>query len=131
MSAIPNIVKKMSDKDYFAADALSNSDFRLLKESVLHYENKELFKPESESMALGSAVHKLVLEPDEFYDEFAVEDFEGADLNKNTKLYKDAKAKWKESVGDRKILSMDIFEQVEDGTQCKSYSWRTASRWCS
>jgi len=112
MSAIPKIINKMSDKEYFAVDALSNSDFRLLKESVLHYENKELFKLESTSLTLGSAVHKLVLEPETFNDDFIIEDFEGADLNKNTKLYKEAKTKWLDSVGDREVLSKDLFEQV-------------------
>ena len=112
MSAIPKIMQKMSDKDYFAVNALSNSDFRLLKESVLHYENKELFKLESTSLTLGSAVHKLVLEPETFNDDFIIEDFEGADLNKNTKLYKEAKKAWLDSVGDREILSKDLFEQV-------------------
>ena len=105
-------MKKISDKDYFTIKALSNSDFRLLKESVLHYENKELFKLESTSLTLGSAVHKLVLEPEIFNDDFIIEDFEGCNLNKNTKLYKDAKKKWLDSVGDREILSCDLFEQV-------------------
>ena len=73
---------KMSDKEYFSIDALSNSDFRLLKESVVHYLNKDLFPIESPSLALGSAVHKLILEPETFKDDFVNEDFEGAELNK-------------------------------------------------
>lgn len=105
-------MQKMSDKEYFSIPALSNSDFRLLKESVLHLENKELFKLESPSLTLGSAVHKLVLEPDSFNDDFIIEDFDGADLNKNTKAYKEARAKWINSVGDREVLSIALFEQV-------------------
>lgn len=115
MSVIPNINKKimkMSDKEYFEVDALSNSGFRLLKESVLHFENQDLFKLNSPALTLGSAVHKLVLEPDSFNDDFIIEDFEGADLNKNTKLYKEAKAKWLDSVGNREVLSIDLFNQV-------------------
>lgn len=105
-------MKKMSDKEYFKISALSNSDFRLLGESVLHFVNKELFKLESASLTLGSAVHKLVLEPESFNEDFIIEDFEGAELNKNTKVYKEAKAKWLDSVGDREVLSKDLFEQV-------------------
>jgi len=112
MSAIPKATKKMSDADYFAVDALSNSDFRLLKESVLHYENKELFKLESPSLTLGSAVHKLVLEPENFNDDFIIEEFDGCELNKNTKAYKEAKKAWLESVGNREVLSVQEFEQV-------------------
>jgi len=112
MSAIPKAMQKMSDADYFAVDALSNSDFRLLKESVLHYENKELFKLESPSLTLGSAVHKLVLEPESFNDDFIIEEFDGCELNKNTKAYKEAKAKWLECAKDREVLSVQEFEQV-------------------
>ncbi len=114
MSKIQKVkgMQKMSDKDYFAVPALSNSDFRLLSESVLHYENKELFQLESDALTLGSAVHKLVLEPESFNDDYVIEDFEGAELNKNSTAYKDAKKKWLEAVGDREILSIDLFEQV-------------------
>jgi len=112
MSKIQNKMKKMSDEDYFAVDALSNSDFRLLKESVLHYENKELFKLERPSLTLGSAVHKLVLESDNFNDDFIIEEFDGCELNKNTKAYKEAKAKWLECAKDREVLSVQEFEQV-------------------
>lgn len=105
-------MKSMPDKEYFKINALSNSDFRLLKESVLHYEHKELFPIGSPSITLGSAVHKLVLEPEKFNDDYIIEDFEGAELNKNSKAYKEAKAKWLDSVGDREILSIGLFEQV-------------------
>ena len=103
---------KMNDKDYFLVNALSNSDFRLLKESVLHYEHKELFKLQSPSLTLGRAVHKLVLDPDSFNEDFVIEDFKGADLNKNTKAYKEAKKEFLQSVGDREVLSIDLFKQV-------------------
>ncbi|WP_373069873.1 PD-(D/E)XK nuclease-like domain-containing protein [Sulfurimonas sp.] len=103
---------KVSDEEYFKIPALSNSDFRLLKESVLHYENKDLFQLSGSSLELGSAVHKLVLEPDTFNEDFVIEDFKGAELNKNSKAYKEAKAAWEDGVKGRKILSKDLFEQV-------------------
>lgn len=104
---------KMSDKDYFSIDAVSNSSFRLLQQSPIHYENRKLFDLQSDSINLGSAVHKLVLEPDDFYDEYAVESFEGCELNKNSKAYKEAKAQWLESVADKVVLNSDKFAQVE------------------
>lgn len=115
MSKIPIIdqsMVKMSDEDYFKVDALSNSDFRLLAESVLHYENKDLFKLEGASLELGSAVHKLVLEPDNFNDDFIIEEFEGCELNKNSKAYKEAKSSWLDSAKGKTILSKDLFHQV-------------------
>jgi len=112
MSAIPKAMKKMSDADYFAVDALSNSDFRLLKESVLHYENKDLFPISSTSMKIGSAVHKLVLEPESFNDDFIIEEFDGCELNKNSKAYKEAKAKCLEAAQGREILSVQEFDSI-------------------
>jgi len=107
-----NQVIKMSDKDYFKVPALSNSGFRLLKESVLHFVHQDLFKIEGASLTLGSAVHKLVLENELFNEDFIIEDFEGCELNKNTKIYKEAKANWLESAKGKTILSKDLFEQV-------------------
>jgi len=104
---------KMSDSDYFSVDAISNSDFRLLKESVLHYENKDLFPFSNASVELGRAVHKLVLEPETFNNDFVIEEFEGCDLNKNSNAYKDARKAWLSCVGDRAIISSDTFEQVK------------------
>jgi hypothetical protein len=104
---------KIPDSEYFKIDALSNSGFRLLKESVLHYENRDLFELQGASLNIGSALHKLVLEEDTFYDDFITEYFEGCELNKNTKAYKEAKAKWIETVKDKTILSINDFEKVE------------------
>jgi exodeoxyribonuclease VIII len=104
---------KMGDSDYFSVDAISNSDFRLLKESVLHYENKDLFPFSNPSVELGRAVHKLVLEPETFNKDFVIEEFEGCDLNKNSNAYRDAKKAWLSCVGDRAIISSDTFEKVK------------------
>jgi exodeoxyribonuclease VIII len=103
---------KMSDKEYFKIDALSNSDFRLLKESALHLQNKEYFELEGDSLSLGSAVHKLVLEPDHFNDEYIIEEFEGHDLNKNSTKYKEARSKFLEQSEGKTVLSSDKFEKI-------------------
>ena len=107
---------KMSDKDYFAIDALSNSDFRLLKESVLHYENKHLFPISSASMIIGSAVHCLVLEPHTFQETYIVEDFLHCDKASNTKLYKQNKALWLESINAK-----NVSEKIKIGKDDKSW----------
>ena len=103
---------KMSDEEYFKIDAISNSGFRLLKESVLHYENRNLFPIGSASINIGSAVHKLVLEPSEFHDEYVVENFIGCNENKNSKLYKEAKSEWLKANKGKKVLSEDMFIQI-------------------
>jgi len=103
----------MTNAEYHAATGISSSDFRLLEKSPLHYENRELFKLEGDRLNLGSLVHKMVLEPDTVEEEFAREDFEGCDLNKNSKAYKEAKAEWLESVGDRTIVPVNMWQQAE------------------
>jgi len=103
----------MTNKQYHAAPGISASDFRLLELSPLHLEHKELFKLEGAQLDLGSLVHKMVLEPDDVLKEFAPEDFEGCDLNKNSKAYKEAKAAWLESVGDRTVVPKDVWEQAQ------------------
>ena len=103
---------KMSDKDYFASEGISNSDFRLLKESALHLENKEYFRLESKALSIGSLTHAMVLEPETVQNNYAIEDFEGHDLNKNSKAYKEAKAKFIEESEGKEIVSSADFEKV-------------------
>ena len=105
---------KMSDEEYFSLNAISNSDFRLLANTPKHLEHKELFKLEGAKFVFGSALHTYILEPEEFNNRYAVEDFEGCDLNKNTKAYKEAKALWLDSVNGRDILSKDDFTKIKD-----------------
>lgn len=100
----------MTDAEYFAAPGLSNSDFRLLRESPLHLRYKDLFPIGGDAVRLGSIVHKMVLEPDDFDNVYVIEDFEGADLNKNSKAYKEARSAWVASVGDREIVPIDQLE---------------------
>jgi len=103
----------MTNEEYHKADGISASDFRLLQESPLHLDNKDLFKLEGSQFTIGSLVHKMVLEPDTVEDEFCKEDFEGCDLNKNSKAYKEAKASWLESVGDRTVVSANDWREAE------------------
>ena len=97
----------MTDDQYFGTAELTNSDFRLLAESALHLKNKDLFSLGGGKFVFGSALHCKVLEPKEFDKRYAVESFEGSDLNKNSKAYKEAKAEWVGSVTDKEILSVD------------------------
>jgi len=63
--------KLMSNTDYHANEALGSSLLKLIHlKSVLHAITKEF--TQSEAMAVGSAVHSLVLEPETFTNEYAV-----------------------------------------------------------
>ena len=67
-------IKGLPIKDYHARAEISKSDLDLLAKSPYHFKFKDEFeKPDSKALTLGSAVHKLVLEPQDFFKEFAAE----------------------------------------------------------
>jgi len=107
----------MTNAEYHAAEGISSSDFRLLEESPQHLANKRLFQLSGKSFDLGNLVHKMVLEPDDLKNEFVPESFEGCDLNKNSKAYKEAKAAWLETVGDKTVVTADMWQQAKDMTE--------------
>lgn len=106
----------MTDEEYFGSAELTNSDFRLLAESALHHKHKDLFALEGDKFIFGSALHCSVLEPDLFEDRYAVETFEGSDLNKNSNAYKEAKSAWLETVKDKHVLTADQWDQIKKMT---------------
>lgn len=113
----PGVYPEMKDEDYFGAAELTNSDFRLLAESALHHEHKELFKLEGGKFVFGSALHCSVLEPHLFGERYAVETFEGSTLNKNSKAYKEAKEEWLKTTAGKQILTADQAEQIKRMTE--------------
>ena len=63
----------MTNAEYHSHPAVSKSDLDLISRSPLHFKTaKETPKVQTESMLLGSLVHKLVLEPDDFDNEYIV-----------------------------------------------------------
>lgn len=63
----------MTNAEYHSHPAVSKSDLDLISRSPLHFKTaKETPKAQTESMLLGSLVHKLVLEPDDFDNEYIV-----------------------------------------------------------
>jgi len=109
MSAVNNL----SNEEYHARDGVSASQLKLLEESPIHFENRHLFKWSSASFSLGSLVHKMILEPETLHDEYIKEDFEGADLNKNSKTYKDAKALFMDEAEGKEVVAADVWAVAE------------------
>lgn len=97
------IVKEMSNSDYRAREGLSSSDIKMLLENPYKYKIGYK-KPKSENLALGSAVHSLILEPENFKRDFLIM----PDLNLRTKEGKEEKAKLEyEAESSGKILIKD------------------------
>ena len=103
----------VTNAEYRQIDAISSSDLDYIATNPYLYTLGIRPEKTSKAMEFGTLVHSLALEPEKFEDEYAVEDFEGSDLNKNTKAYKEAKAKWLETVGDRKIIAKNDFEKAK------------------
>jgi len=98
---------------YHQMSGISSTDIKVMKLSPLHYLNKELFKFDTDSLTRGSLYHKMVLEPDTLKQEFIKEDFEGAELNKNSKAYKEAKAEFLKQHQGKKIITKNEWEETE------------------
>lgn len=107
----------MTNAEYHARSEISKSDLDLLAKSpyLLKLKKDGLYKSEATpSQILGSAVHKLVLEPNDFINEFAIE----PDLDKRTK---DGKAEFEKFVSENQgkmILKADIFETAKIISEC-------------
>lgn len=112
----PGVYPDISNHDYHEGPGISNSGLSVLIDySPLHYWDRRL-NPDrprpsepSPQLVMGSALHKYVLEPLSFDDEFILEP-EGID-----RRTKDGKARWAEfqlQAGGKGILSADMLERV-------------------
>lgn len=101
----------MTIQEYHENKSLGSSLLAtLLKNARLFYQiYKEGFKIESKELSIGSALHKLVLEPESFEEEFAIL----PDINKRTKAGKEAYELFLKENENKIILSNDDFELIK------------------
>lgn len=106
----------ISNEAYHNGPGISKTGIGYLLRSPAHYwerylnPEREQFK-ETEAMRIGKALHKLVLEPFEFEDEFWIVPKDISAMNKNTKIYKEYIAIVRSS-GKTPIL-FDQFENIK------------------
>lgn len=100
----------MSNTEYHATEAISSTSLRYLEESSLHFENRDLFKMDSPSLNLGTAVHTLTLEPEKFEIEFAKEP---VNAPRNTTIGKAKWAEFEENLGERTPIDNKSLELGE------------------
>ncbi|SFP23922.1 PD-(D/E)XK nuclease-like domain-containing protein [Hydrogenimonas thermophila] len=106
-------MQQMSNAEYRAKDGISSSDFRLLELSPLHYVHRERFKLEGKQFDFGTLLHAMVLEPETLSNEFVKEEFDGCRENKNSKKYREAKAKFLEENAGKQVVAVDEWETAE------------------
>jgi hypothetical protein len=108
----------ISNDEYHARPGVSASMLKSMASGwrafQAEYVTKTSPRKESAAMALGTAVHAALLEPELFADEYAVIPEECSD--RRTKAYKE----WAASNGDRKTLSPSDAATIE---QIKSAAW--------
>ena len=90
------LLKKMVDDNFYYGDlsklVLSSSSLKLLLDSPKKYRNVTQYgSPETQPLRDGKLVHLSILEPDKFQEQIYVNV-----TSKNTKAYKEAKAKYGE-----------------------------------
>lgn len=101
----------MTNKDYHAHKAISKSDIDVFLQSPKKFALKKagkLASDDSPALLLGSAVHKLILEPSDFESEFIVE----PKIDKRSKEGKAAYSDFLELAFGKEILSPTLYEQA-------------------
>lgn len=102
---------KITNKAYRAAVGVSSTDLKNLAKSPAHFRYwKDHPQQDTPALLFGRAVHKYVLEKEEFFSEFTV----APTFDRRTK---EGKAGWllfQEEVQNRDILSGEDFEKIKD-----------------
>ena len=108
-------MKGLSNKEYRSMEGISRSElWTIISKTPMHFLHEQ-FNPKEDtpSLLFGRAVHKAILEPETFSDEFAV----GIRVDRRTK---EGKEKWENfvaSVGNREVISPDDMDVLRDMKQ--------------
>ena len=110
---------KMTEKEYREHGALSRSDLWRIRESPEKFAYFMTHpEPQTESLLFGSVYHKLVLEPDDFGNEYAVE----INVDKRTKDGREQIQNWLGSIGDKTVVSAKIYDKAVEMKEALSKS---------
>lgn len=122
------ITKIESNEQYHKSSAISASGLKEIHLSSIWHFNRKIYR-ESDAMNLGSAIHTILLEPENFKKEYA---FKPKDARRNTK---EGKIIWEEFESknkgktiltpDHKIIIDNVLSRFNDDNDrintCKSY----------
>jgi exodeoxyribonuclease VIII len=101
--------KQMTEKQYNELNAVRRSDLLKLRKSPLHFKwTKEHPEEPSAALIFGSAMHKAVLEPDTFAQEFAV----APKIDRRTNAGKEAWEIFQFENDDKTIISQADADQI-------------------
>lgn len=97
----------MTEQEYRALEGISRSELWKLRESPekakWSWEHPE---PPTPALLFGQAVHKMILEPDTFYSEFAV----SPEVDRRTKAGKAAYNAFCDALQDRQVITTGMYQ---------------------
>ena len=97
----------MTEKEYNAAPGIRRSDLWRIRESPEKFKwAMDHPEPQSSSLIFGSMVHKLLLEPDTFADEYIV----APQIDRRTKAGKEEYAAFCETAKEKCVISLEDYE---------------------
>lgn len=101
----------MSQKEYRAAEGISRSELFTIKKSPLHFKyQQEHPKEDTKALRFGRAVHKYILEKDDFYNEYAVEPI----VDKRTKAGKEEYQLFLDNLGEKEPISVEELDVIKE-----------------
>ena len=108
----------MTNSEYHAHAAISKSDLDLVHRSPMHFQYRKNHPLEqTTALLVGSAVHKMVLEPETFDSEFVI----APDINRRTKNGKEEYADFLKSAAGKSIITKEIYRQATDMAEAISH----------
>ena len=99
----------MTEKEYRAHPAVSRSELWRIRESPEKFKYfKENPQEPTQALLLGQALHKLVLQPTDFYNDFAVAE----SFDRRTKAGKEAYSNFCLANEGKAVITKDMYEQI-------------------
>lgn len=101
----------MTEREYNQAEGVRRSELWRMHESPEKYEYFRTHpEPPTPALVFGQVVHKLLLEPKTFNDEFAI----APDMDRRTKAGREAWEAFVANAGDRTVITQDEFDQAAE-----------------
>lgn len=105
-------MEQISNAEYRAREGVSRSELNtILQKTPMHFLYQQMHpKEDTPALAFGRAVHKAILEPETFFEEFVI----GITVDRRTK---EGKQKWEDflaAVGNKEVISPDDYEVLKE-----------------
>lgn len=104
-----NGIKNITNKEYHESDGISKSQLFLISKSPQHFKYEmDNPSPKTQALIFGSAIHKYILEPDGFYNEFSVM----PNIDRRTKLGKEEYQDFLKCSAGKNVITEEEFDQI-------------------